>query len=90
MAQARMPEAFFELAAQHLPPEQPVGVLGGRPPVSHRVVLNVLWYVLATGCRWEDVPPEMGCCGMTAHRYLRRWEGMGVRDRLHVDLLRLL
>jgi transposase len=27
---------------------------------------------------------------MTAHRYLRRWEEMGVWDRLHIDLLRLL
>jgi transposase len=90
MAQARMPEAFFKLAAHHLPPEQPVGREGGRPRLDHRVVLKVLWFVLTTGCRWEDVPPELGCSGMTAHRCLRRWEEMGVWDRLHVDLLRLL
>src|SRR4051794_31196049 len=90
MASARMPTAFFKLAAHHLPPEQPAGPGGGRPPVSHRVVLKVLWFVLATGCRWEDVPPELGCSGMTAHRCLRRWEEMGVWDRLHADLLRLL
>jgi transposase len=85
-----MPDAFFDLAAHHLPPEQMVGSVGGRPRVSHRVVLNVLWFVLASGCRWEDVPPELGCSGMTAHRCLRSWEEMGVWDRLHVDLLRLL
>jgi transposase len=90
MARARMPDAFFDLVAHHLPPEQPVGPRGGRPPVSHRVVMNVLWFVLATGCRWEDVPPELGCSGMAAHRYLRRWEELGVWDRLHADLLRLL
>src|SRR5262245_29131892 len=90
MAQARMPDAFFDLAAHHLPPEQPVGPVGGRPCIGHRVVLNVLWFVLATGCRWEDVPPELGCSGMSADRCLRRWEEMGVWDRLHVDLLRLL
>src|SRR5262245_956405 len=90
MTSARMPIAFFELAAHHLPPEQPAGPEGGRPPVSHRVVMNVLWFVLVTGCRWEDVPPELGCSGMTAHRCLRRWEEMGVWDRLHADLLRLL
>src|SRR5437764_7145249 len=90
MAQARMPDAFFDLAAHHLPPEQPVGPGGGRPRVGHRVVMNVLWFVLATGCRWEDVPPELGCSGMTAHRCLRLWEGQGVWDRLHADLLRLL
>ena len=90
MAQARMPDAFFDLAAHHLPPEQPVGPAGGRPGVGHRVALNVLWFVLVTGCRWEDVPPELGCSGMTAYRRLRRWEEMGVWDRLHADLLRLL
>jgi transposase len=90
MAWARMPEGFFELAAHHLPPEQGVGSQGGRPPVSHRTVMNVLWFILVTGCRWEDVPPEMGCSGMTAHRYLRHWEELGVFDRLHADLLRLL
>jgi transposase len=90
MAQARMPEAFFRLAAHHLPPEQPARREGGRPCLDHRVVLKVLWFVLTTGCRWEDVPPELGCSGMTAHRCLRRWEEMGVWDRLHIDLLRLL
>lgn len=90
MTRARMPDAFFDLAAHHLPPEQPVGPEGGRPRVGHRAVLNVLWFVLASGCRGEDVPPELGCSGMTAHRCLRLWEEMGVWDRLHVDLLRLL
>src|SRR4051812_43795672 len=85
-----MPDAFFKLAAHHLPPEQPVGPAGGRPPVGHRTVMSVLWFVLTTGCRWEDVPPELGCSGMTAHRCLRRWEEVGVWDRLHVDLLQLL
>jgi transposase len=85
-----MPPAFFKLAAHHLPPGQPARPEGGRPPVSHRVVLKVLWFVLVTGCRWEDVPPELGCSGMTAHRCLRRWQLMGCWDRLHADLLRLL
>ncbi|HEY7425622.1 MAG TPA: transposase [Gemmataceae bacterium] len=46
--------------------------------------------MLASGCRWEDVPPEMGCSGRTAHRFLQRWEEMGCWDRLHADLLHLL
>src|SRR3954464_3137681 len=85
-----MPEAFCKLAATHLPPGQPVGREGGRPCLDHRDTLKVLWFVLATGCRWEDVPPEMGCSGRTAHRFLRRWEEMGCWARLHAALLRLL
>src|ERR1044071_10416448 len=90
MAIARMPDAFYDLAAHHLPPEPVVGPWGGRPPIDHQRILTVLWFVLATGCRWEDVPPEMGCSGRTAHRRLRAWEEVGIWDRLHADLLRLL
>src|SRR5436190_5743811 len=79
MAAARMPDEFFDLVAHHLPPEPPpVGPKGGRPWIGHRAVVRVIWFVLATGCRWEDVPPELGCSGRTARR------------RLHADLLRLL
>lgn len=90
MAIARMPEAFFDLAEHPLPPEQAVGPAGGRPPIGHRHILQVLWFVLVTGCRWEDVPPEMGCSGRSAQRFRRCWEERGCGDRLHADLLRLL
>lgn len=90
MAIARMPDEFYDLVAHHLPPERPVGARGGRPRVEHRVAVRVIWFVLATGDRWEDVPPELGCSGRTAHRRLRAWEEAGIWDRLHADLLRLL
>jgi transposase len=90
MAAARMPEEFFEVISHHLPPDQPVGPRGGCPPRPNRVVMNVIWFVLVTGCRYEDVPREMGCSGRTAQRRLVLWQQMGVWDRLHADLLRLL
>src|SRR3954470_10886358 len=85
-----MPDEFYDLVVHHLPPEQPVGPRGGRPRITHRVVVRVIWFVLASGTRWEDVPPELGCSGRTAHRRLRAWEEAGIWDRLHADLLRLL
>jgi transposase len=90
MAHAHLPDDFYDLVAHHLPPEQPVGPQGGRPRIGHRLALKVIWFVLVSGCRWEDVPPEMGCSGRTAHRRLRHWQGLGIWDRLHADLLRLL
>src|SRR4051794_22595040 len=91
MATAHMPDAFFDLVGHHLPPEPPpVGPRGGRPWIGHRVALRAIWFVLATGCRWEDVPHELGCSGRTAQRRLRAWEELGVWDRLHADLLGLL
>ena len=90
MAHARMPEAFFDLAAHHLPPDRSIGPAGGRPPLSNHDILKMLWFVLTAGIRWEDVPTELGCSGRSAHRFLQRWEQMGCWSRLHADLLRLL
>lgn len=90
MAIAHMPDEFYDLVSHHLPPEQPVGPRGGRPRVPHQIALRVIWYVLASGVRWEDVPMELGCSGRTAHRRLRAWEEAGIWNRLHADLLRLL
>src|SRR4051794_241981 len=90
MASAQMPDEFFDAVAHHLPPEKPVGPKGGRPRIDHRTALRVIWFVLAAGTRWEDVPKELGCSGRTAHRRLRTWEEAGIWDRLHADLLRLL
>jgi transposase len=90
MAKAQMPDEFFEELQPHLPPEQPVGPDGGRPRCEHLVVMKVIWFVLVTGCRWEDVPQELGCSGRTAQRRLKAWEELGVWDHLHVHLLKLL
>jgi transposase len=90
MASATMPEEFFDTVSHHLPQESPVGPKGGRPRVGHHTVIRVIWFVLTTGSRWEDVPPELGCSGRTAHRRLRAWEEAGIWDRLHADLLSLL
>jgi transposase len=88
--EARMPEEFFAHLDRQLPPEEPVGPDGGRPRIGHKTVMKVIWFVLSTGCRWQDVPQELGCSGRTAHRRLRQWEEMGIWDRLHVQLLKLL
>jgi transposase len=90
MAHAHLPDEFYDLVAHHLPPEQPVGLHGGRPRISHRTALKVICFVLVSGCRWEDVPPDMGCSSRTAHRRPRYGEELGIWERLHADLLRLL
>jgi transposase len=90
MADACMPEKFYELARPMLPTEKEIGSQGGRRPKAHRTVLKVIWFVLVTGCRWKDVPQEMGCCGETARTRLQTWERAGVWDRLHQLLLTML
>jgi transposase len=90
MADARMPESFYELVRPLLPEEKRLGPDGGRPPIGHYSVLKVIWFVLVTGCRWKDVPKEMGCCGETARTRLQEWERAGIWDQLHHLLLTVL
>lgn len=90
MATSTLPTGFYETVVHHLPPEQPVGPHGGRPRIPHEIAVRVIWFVLTSGCRWEDVPLELGCSGRTAHRRLRDWEEAGVWDHVHADLLRML
>jgi transposase len=90
MATGFMPEEFFEVIRPLLPADKPVGVKGGRPRILNRVALRVIWYVLTTGIRWQDVLLEMGCSGRTAHRRLEEWQVAGIWDALHKKLLELL
>lgn len=90
MADACMPERLYQLAVPLLPPEEQPGPQGGRRRIGHYTVLKVIWFVLVTGCRWDDVPEEMGCCGETARTRLQKWERAGIWDRLHRLLLTML
>jgi len=90
MASARMPEKFYELARPLLPTEPESGSQGGRPSIEHYIVLKVIWFVLVTGCRWKDVPRELGCCGETARTRLQAWERAGIWKELHKLLLTML
>lgn len=90
MNATQLPDGFYDTVAHHLPPEQAPGPFGGRPRIPHRITIRVIWFVLTSGARWEDVPAELGCSGRTAHRRLRDWEEVGIWDRVHADLLRLL
>ncbi len=90
MADACMPEKFYEVALPMLPPQKEIGRKGGRRPKTHHTVLKVIWFVLVTGCRWKDVPKEIGCCGETARTRMQSWEVAGIWAHLHHLLLTML
>jgi transposase len=54
----------------------------GHPRSNEREVLNGILYVLPTGCRWEDLPHDIGASYQTCNRrlleYQRRrvWQGI--------------
>ena len=75
-------EMWFVL--ERLLPPKPLKRGRGMPPASFRHVLNSIFYVLITGCRWCDLPNDAQVFAhrSSAHRWLMRWQDDGTFDRL--------
>jgi transposase len=86
MAKLLVTDDLWELI-EPLLPKHPPRPKGGHPPVSDRVCLTGILFVLKTGIPWEDFPQEMGCCGMTLWNRLDEWRRAGVWPALHRLLL---
>jgi hypothetical protein len=46
---ARLPDAFLNYVVSFLPPQAAPGPQGGRRPIDHATVVNVIWFVLIVG-----------------------------------------
>ena len=66
---------------QPLLPKYARSLLGGRPRVNLRQVMNGIYYVLRTGCQWKAMPEQFGS-GSTIHRYFQEWTSLGIFHRL--------
>lgn len=59
----------------------------GRPRADDRRTLNGIIYVLSTGCRWEDLPPERYGSGKTGWRRFKEWRDTGTWNAVAATLL---
>jgi len=75
-------DAQWALIEPHLPP-QPAQ---GRRRRHDRQVINAILYVMRTGCRWCDLPHDLGD-DSTAHRWFLRWMEDGVWETIWFALL---
>jgi transposase len=64
---AHLPDAINQSVVNMLPEQSPPGSLcrlkskaEGKPLIPHAIVLKVIWFVLTVGCRWRNIPREMG------------------------------
>src|SRR6266568_3518451 len=88
MAKPILDDPLWELIEPHLPPpKRRRRRYPGRKPVSNRIALTGILFVLRTGIPWEYLPREMGCSGMTCWRRLRDWQAAGVWERIRCALL---
>jgi transposase len=53
----------------------------GRPARDPREMLDGIFWILATGAPWRDLPERFGPC-KTVHRYFSEWRKAGVFDRI--------
>ena len=51
----------------------------GRPPRSHRRVLDGIFWIMRTGAPWRDLPAEFGNWN-AVWRQFRRWADSGIWD----------
>jgi transposase len=54
-----------------LPSEKPNNTIG-RPLIPFRKVVDIILYVLRTGCQWKMLPKEY-CSGSTCHTGFQEW-----------------
>jgi transposase len=75
----RIPDALWEQLEPLLPERVNTHRFGGgRPPVSDRVCLDAIFYVLRTGCPWKALDATVFCPGSTAHDRFQLWVQAGV------------
>lgn len=60
---------------------------GGRPPKSHKLVIEALVWILRTGAPWRDLPSAYGPW-KTIYTRFSRWSDSGVLARLFEALAR--
>ncbi|QVL31667.1 IS5 family transposase [Telmatocola sphagniphila] len=83
MARSELPDEFWQEIEPLLPPDTLPGEQGGRPRIPNKTAMRGIFYILTTGIRWEDIPREIGCSGMTCWRRLRDWQKLSLWDQLH-------
>ena len=71
-----------------LPREKP-GKKGGRPWADNRQVFEGILWILRSGARWKDLPPEYPSPA-TCWRRLNKWEQEGVWEEVWRVFLRQL
>lgn len=60
----------------------------GTPRTSFRKIWNSILYLIANGCRWEDIPKDSHYAHRaTAHRWIKKLRQYGVLDRVLSALL---
>ena len=90
MARELVSDALWNTIAPLLPADPPKP-RGGRPPVSSRLCLVGILFVLQTGAAWNAMPAELDAASpATCWRRLQAWTQAGVWDAIWRTALAVL
>ena len=84
MSRHSLTDCEWKTIRKFLPAERPNRK--GRRWCSHRQIISGIFWILATGAAWRDVPGEFGNWSTIYGRF-RRWNNEGLWDRIHRRLL---
>ena len=59
---------------KYLKPLLPPSAWRGRPRANEREILNGIFYVLRTGCQWEDLPHDIQASPKTCYHRLLEYQ----------------
>jgi transposase len=88
MARKRYRSDLTDAQWNCLRPLLPKSAWRGRPRSNEREVLNGIFYVLRTGCQWEDLPHDIRASPKTCHRRLLEYQRRRVWPKMLKALLR--
>lgn len=83
----RLPSELTDKEWDKLRPLLPPKARTGRPRANDRQTVNGILYVLSTGCRWEDIPPERYGSGKTCWYRFQQWRKDGTWNAIAGILL---
>ena len=73
-------DELWEQIEPLLPPVPPER-RGSCPPMDNRKAMEAMFYVLRTGCKWEEIPRDLGA-GNAVYERFQEWRRTGVFDRM--------
>ena len=68
-------------------PHLPKHATTGRPRSDDRTTINVILFVLITGCRWIDLPVQYGSKS-SAHRRFQNFQQKGIWKKILSKLIK--
>jgi len=80
MPRQQLTDEEFALIAPLLPSENHDGK-PGRPFLSHRVVLEGIFWIHRTGAQWRELPEEYGNWSTVYERF-RQWRNSGLFEKI--------